>query len=85
MQLCLLPCLNSGLITEILKVLGKVDVKIHWFNKKVRVEAIVLAANLMYLLGGLSELVLFTGFMLFNSINTSSIEIGFKKNELGDE
>ena len=57
----------------------------HWLNKNVRVGAIVLAANLMYLLGGLSELLLFAGSMLFNSINTSSIEIGYKKNELGDE
>ena len=51
MQLCLFPCLNSGLISEILKLLGKVDVKMHLLYKNARVGAIVLAANLMYLLG----------------------------------
>ena len=64
MQLCLFPCLNSGLISEILKLLGKVDVEMHLLYKNVRVGAIVLAANLMYLLGGLSELLLFAGSMI---------------------
>ena len=59
MQLCFLFYLNSSLIFDILKLLGKVDVKMHWLNRKVSVRAIALAADLMYLLGGLTELVLF--------------------------
>ena len=27
-------CLNIGLISDILKLLGKPDVKMHWLNKK---------------------------------------------------
>ena len=57
----------------------------HWLNKKVRVGAIALVANLMYLFGGLSKLVFITGSMLFNCINTSLLVTAFKKNELRDE